>query len=169
MANKLMVVAHPDDESIFGGAQLIQGTGWKVVCVTNGDNRLRSKEFARAMNFVGADYEMWSYKDAWDGNFNIVKLKSDLEKLLASGNYTKVVTHNLRGEYGHTQHKCLAKILRQLVTKNLYAFSLRKAGLPKEVSDKKRRLINIYKSQAKTIQELDLERHITHELVVRVN
>ena len=34
---KLMVVAHPDDETLGGGAHLTEG-GWFVVCLTNGDN-----------------------------------------------------------------------------------------------------------------------------------
>ena len=29
------------DEAIFGGAQLILEHGWLVLCVTNGDNKVR--------------------------------------------------------------------------------------------------------------------------------
>ncbi|HDR7646817.1 TPA: PIG-L family deacetylase [Bacillus mycoides] len=38
MLDKLMIVAHPDDESIFWGAALINENGWKVICLTNGDH-----------------------------------------------------------------------------------------------------------------------------------
>ena len=49
---KLMVVAHPDDETLWGGAHLTEG-GWFVVCLTNGYNEVRKNEFEvdRAMNF----------------------------------------------------------------------------------------------------------------------
>ena len=43
--NKVMIVAHPDDELIFGGAELIQNKGYKVICITNQDNIQRKKEF----------------------------------------------------------------------------------------------------------------------------
>ena len=35
--SKLMVVAHPDDETIFGGAQLLtEPNTWQVIVITNG-------------------------------------------------------------------------------------------------------------------------------------
>ena len=49
-AKKLMVVAHPDDETIFGGAQLIREPNqWEVLVITNGQgggekNKQRKEE-----------------------------------------------------------------------------------------------------------------------------
>lgn len=34
---KLMIVAHPDDETIWGGSHLLKGH-YLVVCLTNGNN-----------------------------------------------------------------------------------------------------------------------------------
>src|SRR6187399_1797175 len=61
--DKLMIVAHPDDELIFGGAELVSKPGWKVVVVTNctqGSANLftphmpdRNKEFSSIMNKLG--------------------------------------------------------------------------------------------------------------------
>ena len=46
LCTKLMIVAHPDDELIFGGAELIKhGPDYKVVCITNKNNKIRSSEF----------------------------------------------------------------------------------------------------------------------------
>ena len=49
---KLMVVAHPDVETLWGGAHLTEG-GWFVVCLTNGYNEVRKNEFEvdRSVNF----------------------------------------------------------------------------------------------------------------------
>jgi mannosyltransferase OCH1-like enzyme len=33
--DKLMVVAHPDDELLFGGLAILREPGWKVICITN--------------------------------------------------------------------------------------------------------------------------------------
>lgn len=40
--DSLMVVAHPDDETIWGGAHLLKGK-YVVVCITNGNNRTAEK------------------------------------------------------------------------------------------------------------------------------
>ena len=40
---KLMIVAHPDDETIWGGSHLLKGH-YLVVCLTNGNNEKRKKE-----------------------------------------------------------------------------------------------------------------------------
>ena len=40
----LMIVAHPDDETLWGGAHIADG-GYLVVCITNGYNATRSAEF----------------------------------------------------------------------------------------------------------------------------
>lgn len=45
---KLMIVAHPDDETIWGGSHLLKGH-YIVVCLTNGDNPIRKKEFMKVM------------------------------------------------------------------------------------------------------------------------
>ena len=44
----LMIVAHPDDETIWGGSHLINGN-YTVLCITNGNNKKRKKEFMKVM------------------------------------------------------------------------------------------------------------------------
>ena len=58
-----MIVSHPDDESIFGGAALLREQGWKVICLTNGNDKIRSKEFCEEMKIAGASYEIWDHPD----------------------------------------------------------------------------------------------------------
>lgn len=38
----LMIVAHPDDETIWGGSHLINGN-YTVLCITNGNNKKRKR------------------------------------------------------------------------------------------------------------------------------
>src|SRR5687768_13295990 len=80
--SKLMIVAHPDDESLFGGEALTSSGGWTVVCVTNGTNEQRRREFISAMTSIGANYTMLSHFDHLDsGNFN-TRLEEQLRELL---------------------------------------------------------------------------------------
>ena len=51
----LMIVAHPDDELVFGGAELIKyGILYKVVCISYKNNKIRAKEFE---NVIGKEGE----------------------------------------------------------------------------------------------------------------
>jgi LmbE family N-acetylglucosaminyl deacetylase len=172
VANKLMIVAHPDDEIIFGGAQLIREKGWKVVCVTNANNRIRAREFAKVMKSVGADYEMWNYRDTYSYKFDSKSLKKDLRRLIEQNLFQKVVTHSVSGEYGHPQHKVIASIVRNLVKRDLYVFSLGQRKLPMPLLVKKKKLLKMYSSQKRTIWQLSrdhqLNHYINNECIVRV-
>ena len=50
--NKLMIVAHPDDELIWGGAHLLEDD-YLVVCITRGYDKTRKKEFENVINATG--------------------------------------------------------------------------------------------------------------------
>lgn len=85
-ANKLMIVAHPDDEVLWGGGHLMEG-GYMVVCVTNGKNEVRSKEFYRVMKESGNEGIILDYPDKVRGkrdDWSRVRssIISDLEKVM---------------------------------------------------------------------------------------
>ena len=42
----IMIVAHPDDETIWGGGHLLKDK-YLVICLTNGNNKTREKEFVK--------------------------------------------------------------------------------------------------------------------------
>ncbi|WP_071459568.1 PIG-L family deacetylase [Bacillus massilinigeriensis] len=163
MADKLMVVAHPDDELLFGGGELIKETGWKVICVTNGENAQRAKEFHHVMDKVKAEYEIWDFIDEWNGDFDRNLLSQKLKQVLEGNNYRKIVTHNLKGEYGHTQHIALSQILHGLVKENLYVFGIGDQKLPTDIYTRKLQLLHHYslfrlqKDYFLTLKELEYE------------
>ena len=62
--HSILVVAHPDDESLFFGEELVSDpTCWVVVSATNGGNEKRRIEFEKAMKLSGALGIMWEYDD----------------------------------------------------------------------------------------------------------
>ncbi|CAM3895395.1 PIG-L family deacetylase [Mesobacillus zeae] len=163
MADKLLVVAHPDDELLFGGGELIKESGWKVICVTNGGNVQRAKEFTHVMNIVKAEHEIWDFPDEWKGDFDRKLLSRKLKKILDENKFTKIVTHNLKGEYGHTQHIALSQVLHDLVKENLYVFGFGDQKLSPDIYRKKLALLHHYslfklqKDYFLTLRELKYE------------
>jgi len=144
-----MIVSHPDDELIFGGATLAKGE-WKVICLTNGDNKVRSREFKSVMEELGLDYEIWSYLDEWGGVFESSEIKDRICDVVNEG-FDKVVTHNSEGEYGHSQHISLHNIVKDIVKTNLFVFH--KGSIPLDYNHllQKLKLLKLYKSQESTM------------------
>lgn len=142
---KLMIVAHPDDESLFGGASLLE-SNWKVVCVTNGDNEIRRKEFEEVMRLTNSSFEMWDYYDEINTPLDEVRLQKDLEILVSKQTWEKIATHNCNGEYGHKHHIQINKLMKK-ITKDIWTFDLSGPSLSAEIWQEKLKLIRVYKSQ----------------------
>ena len=54
MINKLMITAHPDDEALFGGAELLTHSDeYKVVVIDEYHDKIRRKELKNSMKFIG--------------------------------------------------------------------------------------------------------------------
>lgn len=131
---KLMIVAHPDDESIFGGYHLMEhGKEYLVVCVTCQPNSEREQEFKKALDSYGAKYLSLAYIDSnssgvsdWGGKIRYEIYRS-LEEIIGYKNWELIITHNPDGEYSHWHHKMCSTIVRDIsmsmkLYDNLYYF-----------------------------------------------
>ena len=58
---KILFSAHPDDELIWGGGHLLDDK-YLVVCMTGGNNPVRSKEFQAVVTEAGGKYLMLSWQ-----------------------------------------------------------------------------------------------------------
>lgn len=167
--NKLMIVAHPDDDYIWGGSHLIDDD-YLVVCITCGVRRVRVLEFEKAMDKTNDKYIMLGYpdktngkRDNWDSSYDLIT--KDLKKIINYKDWDLVVTHNPDGEYGHIHHKMTSKIVTSLADNDrLYYFGkyYKKNDIPSDLNKislenskiKKEKLIPIYQSQKSTMKVL---------------
>ena len=162
----LMIVAHPDDETLWGGAHLIEDV-YYVVCVTCGNSDVRNREFIEIMRLTNNKYEFLGYPDVvngyisnWKNDFN--NIEADIDRIIKSRKWKSIVTHNPLGEYGHFHHKSVSKIVTKLSDKSkLFYFGryyeegnvpvmdrIKQESYDKKVND----LLTVYKSQPKAIK-----------------
>ena len=174
--DKLMFVAHPDDETLWGGAHLTEG-GYLVVCLTRGYDEKRKEEFLSVIEKSGnnrgiiLDYpdKVGGERDDWSKVEE--KIKKDIKSFLKLSDWRFVVTHNREGEYGHLHHvltnRYVTEIYKDLNEQcGLYGFGkyYKKSKLPEvekslqKISDesleKKEELLSLYSSQDKTVEGL---------------
>lgn len=171
----LMVVAHPDDEILWGGSELILND-YLVVCITCNTNKKRQQEFEYVMTqtndkFIALGYpdKRFNTRSNWKKEYS--KISNDIKKIINQKSWDKIVTHNKDGEYGHIHHQMTYKLVKNNLSKNqqnkLYVFGkyyskkeLKKTNifktLDKEITEKKKKILyQGYKSQEKTIKKLE--------------
>lgn len=99
----VIVVAHPDDESLWASSLLLYYPGnWTIICCSRPQapgEELRCSKFFHACVFLGAGHGV--ILDHADNGIN-----KPLENLYINlQEYDHIFTHNNVGEYGHPHHK----------------------------------------------------------------
>lgn len=171
--NKVMIVAHPDDETLWGGSHLIDDE-YLVVCLTHGWNKTRSADFKKVMSKTNDKSIILSYPDVVNYHVNNGKwtydtdylttctegISKDIATILSYKNWDEVATHNPDGEYKKFCHKKTSELVTQNYsellkgTSKLYYFgryygAWEKDNIPgPQISDGnleiKKKLVNVY-------------------------
>ena len=106
-----MIVAHPDDETLFAGALLQytqQRVSWNIICVTNRSDKRRHEEFKKVLHECKVPkYTMLDIEDSPDRHW--ICPAQDRKRLIqiitsAAKQADFLLTHGKKGEYGHPQH-----------------------------------------------------------------
>ncbi len=128
---KLMIVAHPDDETLWGGAHLMDGN-WFVVCMTNQYFPTRKNEYRNVLNTLGIKGIILDYPDLYknlEGKWKIDSWKyvqdalaSDINTIINYKNWEQIVSHSPTGETGHFHHKYVNKAVVSSCTNNAGKF-----------------------------------------------
>lgn len=119
--NKLMIVAHPADETVWGGAHLLEDN-YLVVCLSCGFGSHKDQKIQKLLNITNDKIVMMGFSDKYLINRDYKKVRKNLKKILEYKNWEMVVTHNPEGEYGNLEHKQINQIVSNLDIDNLYYF-----------------------------------------------
>lgn len=115
----LVVVAHPDDETIWMGGTILRYPQWEwyVLCLSRADDPDRKPRFDRAVQELGAH----GFISDLDDNPVLAQLSTDLQEIkdritaIAVPRPDLVFTHGERGEYTrHERHEQVSRAVHDL-------------------------------------------------------
>ena len=113
-----VVVAHPDDESLWAGGLLLSHPEWRVfvAALCRRSDPDRAPKFYLALKRLGADGAMGDLDDGPQQRpLSEVEVASQVLALLPAGVYDLVMTHSPRGEYTrHRRHEETARAVLRL-------------------------------------------------------
>lgn len=125
-ARRALVVAHPDDESLWFAGALIRHPGdWTIICCSiPRTDPARAWKFFASCEILGAKGQLLPFTEATPDRplDNLALL--DLEP------FADVVTHNFMGEYGHQHHRSVHQHIAQRWGGRLLVTGFGLPGLP---------------------------------------
>jgi len=141
-----VIVAHPDDETLWAGGTILRHPNWKcfIVCVCRGSDTDRAIRFKEMLKLVGAEGAMGDLDDGPEQNpLDSLDLEKTIQALLPPISYDLLITHHVTGEYtSHLRHEEVNKAVinlwhrGDLKSQELWTFAYNdsnKAHLPKAI------------------------------------
>lgn len=134
----LIVVAHPDDETIWMGGTILkyQNIDWTIFVLCRKDDPDRYSKFLQALKFYRARGIISNLEDR-----GVMTLKKSLPKIeriiqgkLKKKKFDYIFTHAANGEYGHLRHKGVHQVIKRMIKEkkllsdnvSLFAYELKK-------------------------------------------
>ena len=107
--NVIIVVAHPDDETLWAGGTILshKNCNWFVVCLCRGNDEDRAPRFYDALKRLHAKGIMGDLDDEPEQNpLSEKQVEKAIVKLLPKEHFDLIITHNPTGEYTkHLRHE----------------------------------------------------------------
>jgi LmbE family N-acetylglucosaminyl deacetylase len=131
--NVVIIVAHPDDETLWAGGTILSHLNWAcfIVCLCRKGDEERSARFYKALEVLKAKGVMGDMDDGPEQNpLDEKELESCILELLPDMHFDLVISHKPTGEYTrHIRHEEVSKaVLRlwnaeKILASELWAFA----------------------------------------------
>lgn len=116
--NVVLIVAHPDDETLWAGGTLLSHPTWNcyIVSVCRGSDVDRAPKFHSALKALNSKGIMGDLDDGPEQNpLDEVELEQTILNLLPKKHYDLMITHNPNGEYTrHLRHEEVSRTVIKL-------------------------------------------------------
>ena len=113
-----LIVAHPDDETLWAGGTLLSNQDWNMIVVSlcRASDNERAAKFQEALKVIGARGTMGDLDDSpVQAALEEEEVKQTIVDLLPVMQYDLIITHHPRGEYTrHLRHEETARAVINL-------------------------------------------------------
>ena len=118
LKNVAIIVAHPDDETLWAGGTILSHPSWKcfVICLCRGNDADRAPKFYEALNVLKSEGIMGDLDDGPEQKpLDEKEVETAILELMPSLNFDLIITHNPAGEYTkHLRHEETSKAVLTL-------------------------------------------------------
>ena len=133
-----VIVAHPDDETLWAGGTILSHPSWKcfIVCLCRGSDSERAPKFYQALKVLKSEGIMGDLDDGPDQMpLDDREIEHIILDLLPPKQYDLIISHNPNGEYTkHLRHEEVSKaVIRlwqagEISTHELWTFAYEDGG-----------------------------------------
>lgn len=113
-----VIVAHPDDETLWAGGTILSHPSWNwfIVSLCRGNDKERAPRFLKTLQILGSEGIMGDMDDCSEQKpLDVNELECMILKLLPSVHFDLIISHNPGGEYTrHVRHEEISKAVIKL-------------------------------------------------------